>query len=495
MVSFRRHSSFPGPSLGPFALVVLMFLAASLQVGCASYSDRIQEAHRAAIRGEPQIAIELINEELDVDHIMERPADLGGNRALLLMERALLLQSAGLYRESTLDFISIDDRLEWIDLSTQTGAEILRYLYSDAAGAYRPPPHERLLLNLFNMINFLATQELEGARVEARRFHILQEYYLEESLRSALPTVLGLGNYLAGAAFEASQDYPEAVRFYARAYLYGTWPEGDPNRLLDLIRLLDYRGADLGTFQDRFAGLRKAALQRERITSRVFRDRYGRGDTLVVVQTGMVPYRRAQRMPIERALAYSNRSPHSSLYISSNDRRQALILYQRGSLNFINAATLTEAGLPPRRVPQVKIGGRSHSLRDPVSLSAQIYVGWDYVLATAVAAAISRAVLRATAGTVTRVATDHVAQEQGATPLAAGLLSWLLSLAVEGTLSAADTPDTRSWSSLPGEIHLLRLSLPPGPQDLQVQVGPQTDSRRVDIRPENFQLFNFSRLR
>lgn len=482
-------------SVSTALLALLLFCGSLVTASCASYSELVEEAHRAAIQGNPSLAIALINEELDVDSAHERPKNFEDNHTLLMMERALLLQSAQRYRESALDFIVVDDRLQWVDLSNQTSAEILRFLYTEDAGPYQPPPHERLLLNTFNLINFLAQGDLGAARVEARRFHILQEYFLEAHGRAAIPQIVGLGNYLAGVAFEASREFDSAVRFYTRAYLHGVWPEDSPERLLDLIRLTHYQGPGLEHLQDSFQILQKTATSRPLLTRRAYAERYLHGDTLILVQTGMVPYRKAERVPIDRALSYSSRSPYARYHLSSAQRRQARLLHRQNTLSWINYATLSETGLPPRRQPTITLDARTFQLTAPISLRDQIVEGWDTVLTTAAAAAISRALVRSVVSSSTRTVSEHVAREEGASPLAAGLLSWLLSLAIEGTLTAADTPDTRSWTSLPADMHLLRLALPPGPRELSLQVGGLTDTRTIDVRPDGFQLVNFSRIR
>ena len=471
------------------------WLALLCLTGCASYTDRVKDAQRAVVNGHPERAVELLNEELDTDSVEELPTNFDGERALLLLERATLLQAMGDYRTASRDMILVDDRMEWVDLQSGSAASVLRFLYSDDVGVYRPPPHERLLLHTMNLINFMAASELSSARVEARRFHILQDYFLDEESRKVLPVILGLGNYLAGAAFEASHDYDEAVRFYTRAHLYGTWPETDDTRLLDLLALTDYKGFDLGDLQGRANLLIDRVKSRERPDRRTYQQRHQTGDTLVVVQTGLVPYRRAERVPLVTALQYSSRSSHSGIYLSTSDRNQAMHLYRRGVVTWINAPVLTKQGLPPRRTVTLEVDSRSMRLTHPISIADQVEKGWEVIGATAMAAAISRAVTRAVAGESTRMVTDAVAQQQGATVLVAGVLSWLISFAVEGSMAAADTPDTRSWTSLPADVHLVRMKLPAGSHQLDIKHGGRTDTRQLEVESNRFQLVNFSRLR
>lgn len=475
-------------------MLLLVVLLGGLAAGCASYTDRIRQAQQSVAAGEAEAAIRLINEELDVEELDELPVELDQEKALLLLERATLLQALGHYESASRDMIYADDRMEWIDIQSETADAILRFVYSDDAGSYRAPPHERLMLNTLNMINFLALSDLSGARVEARRFNILQTYFLDDGSRRLIPSLLGLGNYLAGATFEASRDYREAARYYSLAYLYGVWPEADDHRLLDLIRVTGYTGGGLGDFREQARPIIERARQRPPIDRSTYRDTYGAGDTLIVIQTGLVPYRKARRLPLNQALQYATGSPYSSIHLSASSQQQAMALYTAGTLTWLNVAELTREGLPTTSTVAIKTGDRIVRLTNPIDLGTQIEEAWHLIAGTALAAGISRAVVRAIAGEATRQATQAAAQQTSAGPYA-GLIGWLTGAAVQASLSAADTPDTRSWTTLPSNFHLLRLSLEPGPQTVDVQVGSSTEGREVDVDHDRFNFLNFSRLR
>ena len=101
-------------------------------------------------------------------------------------------------------------------------------------------------------------------------------------------------------------------------------------------------------------------------------------------------------------------------------------------------------------------------------------------------AALSRTITRAIAGNQA----DKLARKSGGGPL--GLL---LSLVIQGTMVAADTPDTRAWSSLPARIHHLRLNLSPGEHTITIKIGNRNFKKRVLIKENGITIMNFSRLR
>src|SRR5690606_42032436 len=49
------------------------------------------------------------------------------------------------------------------------------------------------------------------------------------------------------------------------------------------------------------------------------------------------------------------------------------------------------------------------------------------------------------------------------------LLGVLLSLGTQAALTAADTPDTRSWATLPARIAIGRVTVPPGEHEVVLQ--------------------------
>lgn len=475
-------------------LVALVGLAGT--VGCASYTDEIRESRQAVSNNDPERAIGHINEQLGVDELDGRPADLEDENALLLLERATLLQAMGHYESASRDKITVDDRLELLDISGETADNIVRFVYSDDAGPYRAPPHERLLLNTMNMLNFLALGDTSSARVEARRFNILQQFFVDEQAAELIPDILGLGNYMAGVAFEAARDYGTAARYYVLARLYGTWPERTEDRLLDIIAVSGYRGAGLGHLREEADELLERAGQRPRIDRSEYHRTYQRGDTLVVVQTGMAPYREARRISLAEALTYSDHSPYASIHLTTQSRDQAMALYSSGLVTWMNTTRLTREGLAsaPSSV-RLDLEDRSLSLTDPIDIGEQVEEAWELVRSTALAAAISRAVARAAAGTLTKSLVEAAAREAGGDEELSRAVGWLAGLILSATLSARDTPDTRSWTTLPDNIHLVRTQLEPGPREIGIRLRGRTDGRELTVEPQRLNVVNFSRIR
>jgi len=105
---------------------------------------------------------------------------------------------------------------------------------------------------------------------------------------------------------------------------------------------------------------------------------------------------------------------------------------------------------------------------------------WDEAKGAVVASAITRMIARVVAGETARRASG------GELP---GLL---VSLGLQAALTAADTPDTRSWSTLPARIAFGRLRLRPGVYTVLLGARSVRKAQRVTLRPGGFGVVNLT---
>jgi hypothetical protein len=136
------------PRLGAGLLLPLLGLCLAIALwGCAGHEARLTTALDALDRAAPEEAVAALNGELEVGSDTELPADLEGDNALLLLDRATVLQSLDRYQDSARDFGAADKAIDLLDLSANAADEIGRYLFSESVARYRAPAFEKLLIN------------------------------------------------------------------------------------------------------------------------------------------------------------------------------------------------------------------------------------------------------------------------------------------------------------------------------------------------------------
>jgi hypothetical protein len=451
-VTFVTSGSGQRPRLLLVALTALFFV-----FGCASHSDKTRPVRSALDAGNPRMALALINESLDVDSEKQLPEKTSGDNALLLLDRAMVLQALSQYALSSRDLEVSDKQIEVLDLSRNAAHEIGKYLFSDDVGPYKAPPYEKLMINTMNMVNYLVRGDLQGARVEARRLAVMQKYLIESE--GGAEGLIGLGSYLAGFTFEKSGKADEALRYYDEALAYGDYPS-----LAGPIRRLAARGA-----------YRTPRLTKAMEGAPAEGGGEDDAEVLVLVGSGRVPAKIARRIPIGLALTYASGA------LSPTDRAQANRLALQGLVSWVN---FPELGRPTGQYvsPSLLVDQRREPLEGALDVTAEARRAWDQARGAVVAGAITRLIARIAAGEALRRSTKN----EG--------VGLLLSLGAQATLTAVDTPDTRSWETLPAHFSIARVRLSPGKHDLRIQAGRASGVRPVTLSPKGWAAVNLTSL-
>lgn len=439
-----------GDRSAPLVLAALAAAALALASGCAGHAERTKAARSALDVHNPRQALANLNEQLEVDSEKDLPADMKGDEVLLVLDRSLVLQQLDQYKLSSRDLEAADKQIEVLDFSRGAMNDISKYLFSDDSGPYAAPPYEKLLINTMNMVNYLARGDLNGARVEARRFATMQKFI--DSHESHGDALSGPGSYLAGFTFEKSGNAGEALRFYDEALQQGTYQS-----LRDPLRRLAQR--------DGYRTPRITALIGEGHEPADTSDTSG--ELLVIVSYGRVPAKIAKRVPIGLALTIA------SSYISPNDAAKANYLAGQGLVTWVNYPTLGKAR-GEYGVPELYVDEQQRGLEGMLAVDVEASRAWQRVEGAIVASAITRLITRIVAGEATRQATGG------------GVVGALLSLGTQATMTAMDTPDTRSWSTLPARIAFGRLRLPPGRHTVRIRARGVEKRQVIELRERDF---------
>ena len=452
--------SAPGGTARPLAGTILALLLVTS--GCASHSERMLPVRTALDDGQPREALRILNEAMGVQTDADLPVKLDSENSLYVLDRGSVQQSVAQFPASQRDLEAADKAVDMLDIAHDAKDSIGEYVFSGSSGKYQAPPHEKLLVNTLDMMNYLELHDLNGARVEARRLAVMQKY-IADDLHEQDSAALGLGAFLAGLTFEKSDQPDEALRWYDQALQFrGYGALGDPVRRL--LARGSYRSPRLKEIEQ--GGAPAPGL-----------DEAGEGELVFVVGYGRVPPKEPQRIPIGLALTLFSGS------IAPDDAAAANRIAAQGLVTWINFPTLgREQG--GYAIPAATVDGHSVQLEEAVNVSHEVRAEWKKIEGKIIVSAITRLVARYAAGTLA-----------GAAAGGHSLLGTILSLGTQATLTALDTPDTRSWETLPARVAVARVRLPAGKHAVRVDARGVIRTLNVDLPKGGWSLVSLMGLR
>lgn len=442
-----------------------LVVAAALLSGCATYSDRTRDARASADRGDLPGAERQLNKLLGTKNSKDLPTKWQKDTALALLERGIVLHARGEYKLSARDLSTAEKQLELLDIARDGAGQLGKYVFSDSSTKYKTPPSEKLVLNAYNLLNYLLQGDLSGARVEAKRFTVMHEYL---AAYDAVHPHGAFGSYLAGFVFEQLGEHEEALRYYDEAL------QARPFASLSApIRRLAPRTSFRSERIDAvLAGMSEQPAEADPAAAPA--------ELLVVASVGRVPYKEPRHLPLGAAVGLY------ATYITGDTavlERSALkvVIYPE----LVPSRALFEAA-------ELRIDGQTIPLEVASDIAGEVIEEYEQMKPKIIGAAVSRLIVRAAVAEGARAAGNQ-AKEGGA------VIGLLAALAAEGAMVAADRPDTRSWTLLPGLVLVSRLSVPPGKHTLTLAAtGPGGTERReftADLKPGGHSVLDVTTLR
>jgi hypothetical protein len=406
--------------------------------GCATYTDTIGKTERDLARHQPRAALAEY----------EKRSSGGADRVLDLMNEGMMLRMAGDFDKSTValeDAKTLIGELQAVSIREQA----LSVAVNDSTKSFIGEDFEQVMVHTYLALNYLEQRQLDAARVEALQVDLLLKEKAERNPNS--PYVEdAFARYLTGIIYEDEGEWSDAMIAYRKAYeayhkQQDRFGVAIPETLkYDLIRLADREGLN-----DE-AGLYRTTFNIGTVPST--QDMLERGEIILTVHAGLAPIKR------EKAITMLN--PKTGRFL-----RLALPEYQLRGQPFAYAKVSAESlSATTSRVENID----AIAMR---SLQAE--------MPTITARAFARMALKDTAAAVVGSSGGRGHNNNAA----AGALLAELALNVAATLS--ERADTRSWFTLPGEIHLARLSLPPGEYNVRIELYGRDhgvlDSRELHV--------------
>lgn len=444
-------------------LSLLLSFSACTSIGFkdlfSDYAEQLKDARSAQIRGDFKTAAALITE----------PKAAQNNYTLNLLEKARLHFLANDWTQSRKNFALVsqvlDEDAAKAKLRLSRGAaNVASLVSSDNVIAYQVSAYEHTMLHTYQALNYLFLGELDGALVEVRRANLVQENalkvnqqdlekgslnfdknYLDQVVTPMSAMIGDIKNgfqnaytfYLSGLLYEAASQPNDAYIDYKRAleiYPNNHYLQKDVLRLATQLGMQD----DLALFTAKYG-----AYQVPKVANS--------GELVILLENGAINPK--QEMSIDLPIFSGVDQPRFFSF--------ALPTYN-GTLARYPVLTVNQAG--------------------------QTYTSQQIVRLQSLAC---KQLQEQIPSLVTRQALRLVAKEKLRNTMSqkGGDIGNVLAVLYN---VASEQADTRSWLTLPDEVQILRLSLPPGKQTIELNLGGKTALIEVNILAKRISLINFT---
>ncbi|TWX65659.1 hypothetical protein ESZ36_17875 [Colwellia demingiae] len=454
------------------SIIILLSLALSACAGTSfsdlfsNYNKQMQGAKNAQQQGNFEQAVSLLPER----------SESNGSYGLSLLEKARLEFLANNHTQSQQDFALVYRQVQQAEqaakIQLSRGIENIQAVVSnDNATRYDIHYYEQSMLHCYQALNYLNQNDLSGALVEIRRANLVQQKALQanqkalydsqeemtnkgvssESLASKYPSMStaigkvknGFQNaytfYLSGVLYEAAGQANDAYIDYKKAleiYPHNVTVQKDVWRLATKLGMTN----DIQLFGNRFSsditqGNNQGIDHRQSLTKS--------GQLVVLVEQGIIPSK--QEVSI-----------HLPIFTSHNDMRfysLALPSYQNRLRQY--------SGL------SLNYQGNTYQSQEIVRLQSLA----AKQLQDEMPAIVTRQVVRLFAKEELRQQMSRKGGDVG------NILAGLYNI-------ASEKADTRSWSTLPDSIHILRLDLALGQQEVELTINGNSRTITVEINED-----------
>ena len=415
------------------------------------------------------------------DAIVQQAEEEYGEKSRVLygMDRGMMLHLAGDYQQSNVLLEQAEEELDRL-YTRKIRTETFAFMTNDTALPYEGDPYEQVLINVLKALNYVMLDQWPDALVETRRIDHRLNVLSDRTQKTNAYRDDGFARYLSGILYESTGDMNNAFIAYRKAYeafdATRAWSHtAVPSQLReDLLRtaealhftqeLAEYRSI----FPDTSWEPRQALQQLAQV--------------IVISYNGRAPRKEDQflDLPISldalqlvflnRGFSQSNRQfsrGTDTLFYGLNGRVVRVAL-PRLVLQKLPVA-VEDVSLIPENGSQMMV--RTELVHNVTALA-------DKALSERMTAITAKALARAGTKFAAAEATT-MAAEQAAGRDAGPWVGLIVGLLTKGYAVASEEADKRSWQTLPDEIHLGRVWVPPG----RYQVRGFHDPRTLSLGP------------
>jgi hypothetical protein len=418
------------------ALLLCTFALSGILTGCATYSESFGVIERDLSARQYDAALKSI----------EKQSGSKKDRVLYLLNKGMVLRMKRDFTGSNQALEAAKAEMERL-YTASVSENTLSFVVNDATVSYAGDDYEQVLVHLYMALNYLELGQPNEARVEALQVDLkLRE--IGEKIPGNKFTEDALSRYLTALIYEELGEWSDAMIDYRKAYEaykkyqvnYGV-PVPDMLKH-DLLRLAQRQGLkdELALYKKEFG-----------ITPVQEENREQEGELVFVLNNGLAPVKR------EKAVGAFAPPPSVVVNAATPHRRVtpappvvvniALPYYESRPTQVLSA--------------RVSVSGKQSSTQLMENIDAIARASLDSRMAAITARSIARAVAK---GAI-QESVDRAGSRNN-DPAAELLGSFIVRVAAVATERA----DTRSWLTLPANVQLARLSLPPGSYTVTVDL-------------------------
>ncbi|MDH5392642.1 MAG: hypothetical protein OEY11_05595 [Gammaproteobacteria bacterium] len=345
----------------------------------------------------------------------EQQSHDSSDKVLTYLHKGMLKRMTGEYQQSNKDFEVAKKEME--DLyTTSITRSVGSAVVNDTVREYAGDRYEQVLIHSYMALNYIAIGQIDSARVEILQADVKMREWGETPMED--PFV----RYLSGIIFEALGEYDQALVAYRKAvdvYKKTISKHGLPVPMQlkhDLLRMLSYEGLrnELHQYESEF-GIRfdEAAEQ-------------NKGYLIAILDNGLGPVKSQQTI--------------MTWAPSIRQRLKIALPTYKGRAKATRAA-------------RVAIDGKRYDFNTVENIDGMARKSLEEELPAITVRALARMVIKHK--------TSKEAEKRGG-----GLMG--LAFKIGGMVS--EIADTRSWSSLPQEIQLIRVPLAQGTYNADIEI-------------------------
>lgn len=409
--------------------------------GCATYSSSFSVIQKDLAARQYDAALQAIDKQSNTKK----------DQVLYLLNKGMVLRMKGDYVASNQALEAAKDEMERL-YAASVSENTLSFIVNDATVSYSGDDYEQVLVHLYMALNYLQLGQLDDARVEALQVDVKLRQ-IGEKIPDNKFVEDAFSLYLTGLIYEDRGEWSDAMISYRQAY--GAYKKYQQDYAVPMPTMLKYdllRLARREGLKDEFAKFTKEfGVEQDQLAAN-FADSVsgtsGHGELVFVLNNGLAP--------IKREKIISTLDPRSGTMVN------IALPYYESRVNNVAAARITVADKQASAELVENIDAIARS-----SLEARL------------PAITARSVVRAAVKVAANRSVQRAAQNSNNNDAAmAGLLG---AMVVQVATLATERADTRSWLTLPANIYLARLSLPPGSYNIKVELLGMNDNV-VDTR-------------